>query len=608
MGYHFHHLAVDEEEELQRRVSDKVLVTWLLKLLLRYRSMFIIALTLMVAAAGLGLVSPYLLKLAIDDYIIRSDLAGLNTLVALYVLVMVLTWVVASLRLYATSWIGQRIIVDLRMRLFSHLQNLSLSFFDRREAGRIMSRVTNDVDTLNQMVSMGLINVLSDVLIVGGILAIMFWMDLRLSLLMMTIIPLLVLLTIRFAKRARVLFRKTRRTISSVTSALQEGISGIKVTQSLTREEGNVRRFDQVNVENLQANVESARLSAIVGPLVELVAALGTCMILWYGGFTVMEGSLSFGVLVAFMAYQTRFFSPILDLTMFYNNIQSTLAASERIYELLSNKPEVLEKDHPIELPKAMGEVRFENVSFGYDPRQLVLKDVNLDVKPGEAVALVGPTGAGKTTLVNLVCRFYDPQTGRITVDGYDVKDVSFESLRGQMGIVLQDSVLFSGTVKENIRYGRVTAPDEEVIDAAKAVGAHEFIAELPEGYETDVRERGGRLSMGQRQLICFARALLADPRVLILDEATSSIDAYTEQLIQRALRKLLEGRTAFIIAHRLSTVRNADRIVVLNDGKIVEMGRHEELLEKDGLYHRLYEMQFKQLEAEAVRGSGATS
>ncbi|MEM2906437.1 MAG: ABC transporter ATP-binding protein [Candidatus Bathyarchaeia archaeon] len=596
MGFHFHHMMLDEEE-LERKTPDRVLVARLVRLLVTYRRFFITAMATIVAGGILGLVPPYLVKSAVDDYIGKGDLVGLHWVAAIYLGVLLSTWAISYIRTYSVSLLGATLVMDLRVKLFNRLQELHLGFFERREAGRIMSRVTNDVDNLNQLLSMGFLNVVNDFLILMGVMIVLFLMDWRLALLSFVVVPLLFLTGLIFGKRARVAFRRTRRTISTVTSSIAESIAGIKVTQSFTRENENVRRFDQMNMENLQANMQAARISSLMMPLVDIIGALGTAIVYWFGGSWVIQGGLTVGALYAFVMYLGRFFMPIQDLTMFYYNLQSALAASERIFDLMDTRPEIKDAEDAVQLDRIEGHVRFDHVTFGYDPSRPVLKDVSLEAKPGERIALVGPTGAGKTTVVNLLTRFYEPQSGVITIDGHDIKKIRLRSLRSRMGIVPQDSYLFSGTIKENIKYGRRDATDDEMVEAAKIVGAHDFIVGLEKGYDTEVGERGARLSIGQRQLICFTRALLADPRILVLDEATSSVDAYTEQIIQKALKRLLEGRTSFIIAHRLSTVRSADKILVIEDGRIVERGRHEELLAAGGVYKKLYEMQFKPLE-----------
>jgi ABC-type multidrug transport system fused ATPase/permease subunit len=439
---------------------------------------------------------------------------------------------------------------------------------------------------------------IGDIFILVGIVIMMLILNAQLAMVTFTVIPILLIGTILLGEKVREAYRLTRKKISGVTANLAESISGMRVVQSFSREMANAQQFDRVNVENLQANIQAARVSALFFPIVDVLGSIGTCLVIWFGGTLVMGDALTLGVLAAFMAYVTRFFMPIREISMLYNNVQSALAATERITEILDAESEVEEAEDAIELPRVKGEIKFNDVSFGYAPDNFVLNNIDLEIKENQRIALVGPTGAGKTSLASLVARFYDPQKGNITIDGYDVRKVTLKSLRSQMGIVLQDPLLFSGTIRENITYGRPDATEPEIVEAAKAVGAHDFVMNFAQGYDTVVGERGIRLSMGQRQLISFARALLADPRVLILDEATSSVDAYTELLIQNALKKLLEKRTTLIIAHRLSTVRSADRIIVVDNGRIVDTGTHEELMRREGLYRKLFEMQFKPIEA----------
>lgn len=562
-----------------------------------YRFYFLLGILLMFVVSLSGLAGPYLLKVAIDQYITRGDLAGVTRIGLLYLVLFFINWLASYAQTYIISWTGQSVIFSIRMRLFQHLQRLGFTFYDRLEAGRIMSRVTNDVDALNQMVSSGLVSLVNDFLTIFGIIIIMLKMDYRLALVSFTTIPMIIALVAFFQIRMTRAFHRVRRRIADVNATLQESISGMKTIQAFSREEINLQRFDLTNQENLQANLQVATLTSVFFPMVELIGAIGTALVVWYGGWQIAKMQVSLGTLVAFLGYVTRFFMPIRDLSQIYNLFLSATVSTERIFEFLDEKPDVEELPQARELPLLSREIRFENVTFGYDPSFPVLKGINQEAKAGETIALVGPTGAGKTSIINLLGRFYDPQEGRITLDGIDIREGTLASLRRQMGVVLQDTFIFSGTIKDNIRYGRLEATDEEVVAAAKTVGAHDFIMRFPEGYDTEVNERGSKLSVGQRQLLAFARALIANPRILILDEATSSVDAYTELLIQRAMERLLAGRTAFVIAHRLSTVRNADRIYVIEDGQVVEVGRHEELLARGGRYAELYEKQFAGLE-----------
>jgi len=603
----WHQRIIIDEEETKRRIPDRVLFARLLRYLAPYKLKTTLLLAVIVAGIGTSLATPYISQVAIDRYLLNTSLSfnerleGLTFVVFLFFLVYLANFPISYGRMYLTTLIGRNVEYDLRMDLFTHLQDLSLSYYDKREVGRIMSRVTNDVDNLTELITAGVVSAFADILTLVGIAAFMVYLNLYLSLVAFTIIPFMVLFVWIFGKRSREAYRRTRKTISGVTSQIEEGISGMKEVQAYAKERASMKAFDRANVMDREANVSAARVQSLFFPAVGVFGAAGLAIVLWFGGSTYMASPLAmpWGVLYAFMQYLNRFFFPIQDLGMFYNNIQSAMAGAERIVDLLDTEVEVKEAEEAIELPLIEGRVKFEDVTFGYSPEIPVLQNVNLEVKTRENIALVGPTGAGKTTLINLVYRFYDPQKGRVTVDGYDLRNVKLKSLRSQMAIVLQDPFLFSGTIRENIRYGRPDASNEEVVEAAKAVGAHDFIMALPEGYDTDVRERGGRLSMGQRQLVSFARALLANPRILILDEATSSVDAYTELLIQRALKKILKGRTSFVIAHRLSTVRNADRILVLDQGRTVEEGNHRQLMKKGGLYRHLYEMQFRYAEAE---------
>lgn len=600
MGWH--RRMIFDEEETKRKIPDRVLFARLLRYLARYKLHTALLLVIIVFGIGTNLVTPYISQVAIDRYLLNTGLPlneriqGLSLIIILFFLVYLANFPISYARTYLTTLIGRKVEYDLRMDLFSHLQALSLSYFDKREVGRIMSRVTNDVDNLTELITSGVVTALADALTLIGIIGIMLYMNLYLSLTSFIIIPFMIVFVLIFGKRAREAYRRTRKTISGVTSQIEESVSGMREIQAYSMEKASRETFERANVLDLQANISAARIQSMFFPAVGIFGAACLAIVLWAGGSKYIMDPLAipWGVLYAFMQYLNRFFFPIQDLSMFYNNIQSAMSGAERIVDLLNTEVDVKEAENAVELPPIEGAVKFWNVTFGYNPETPVLENIHLEVKPNEDIAIVGPTGAGKTTLINLVYRFYDPQEGRITVDGHDLRDLKLRSLRSQMAIVLQDPFLFSGTIEENIRYGKPSTSEEDVVKAAKAVGAHDFIKALPEGYDTEVGERGGRLSMGQRQLISFARALLANPRILILDEATSSVDAYTELLIQRALKKILKGRTSFVIAHRLSTVRNADRIIVLDQGRIVEEGNHQQLIKKGGLYSRLYEMQFR--------------
>ena len=601
----------DQGEVSLRDLDTKVLVR-LWKYMRPFRWHVFTAAFLMIVVSASNLAGPYLLKVAIDEYIAKKNLAGLNFITLLYLVIYIVNWLGQYWQQYIISWAGQNIIFNLRRDLFSHLQRLGLRFYDKLEAGRIMSRVTNDVDALNNLLTSGLVGLINDFFTIFGIIFIMLQMDFRLALVSFITLPMLVYASIWFQNRMRRAYHNVRRRIADVNANLQESISGIRVSQAFTREDVNAQRFDETNQNNLQANLQAVSLQSAFFPTVDIIGSIGTAAVLWYGGLQIARtlgisvtsaagGALTVGVLVAFLNYVTRFFMPIRDLTQLYSQFLSATVSTERIFEFLDEKPDVADRPGVQPLPPIQGYVKFEDVTFEYVEGQPVLHGVNLEARPGQTIALVGPTGAGKSTVINLLSRFYEITGGRVTIDGHDIRDVTLESLRSQLGIVLQDTFLFSGTIKDNIRYGRLDASEGDIQSVARTVNADPFIQHMPQGYDTQVQERGSKISVGQRQLVSFARALLADPRILILDEATSSVDAYTELLIQKALDKLLEGRTAFIIAHRLSTIRNADRIYVIDGGRVVEQGTHDELLAKEGKYYELYAKQFAgQEEAQA--------
>jgi len=497
---------------------------------------------------------------------------------------------------YLMMVVGQKVLYDLRAVIFGKLMELSLSFFDRREAGDLMSRLTNDTDVINQVLSMGLTRLASSGLTVVGILVAMLGLSWRLALVSFTILPAMLFTTFFLSGRARGAFRRTRQTIGGVSSELEENIAGVRVAQAFSREDENLEAFRQVNAANRDANINAEQIMAAFSPALDVLSTIAIAIVVGYGGYLALNGLVTVGAIVAFAEYMRRFFHPARAIAMIWVNLQSAIAGAERIFELLDTPVGIADVADPVELSPMKGSVAFEDVWFDYKSGDRVLQEVNLVAQPGQTMALVGPTGAGKTTVINLIGRFYDVCGGRVMVDGYDVRQLSGASLRSQMGIVLQDTFLFSDTVLENIRYGRLGASDEEVMEAAKLANAHDFIAQLPDGYHTKLAEQATNLSQGQRQLISIARAVLADPRVLILDEATSSVDTRTELLIQRALGELLRGRTSFVIAHRLSTIRNADQVLFIEDGRIVERGTHQELLAKQGAYYELYVGQFRRV------------
>lgn len=562
-----------------------------------YRGTILLSLGLMLVATAASVSGPYFVKVAIDQGIEGRNLAALKSAMLAYLSIAFIQWFFTYLRVNLMARAGQSIIYDLRNRLFEHLQSLSFSFYTRYSVGRILTRVINDVGTLRQFITWAVLAIARDLFAIIGVVVAMLSMDLRLSLITFSVLPLMVVATVIFRRAARQQYRRVRAAISWVNSILAENINGLRVVQAFSRQDYNYQYFSQtVNRYHLERTLDAARVSAFFSPVVDVLGAIATMLVVWLGGAAVLGESITPGVLVAFVLYIGRFFDPIRDLSRRFDTLQSTMAGGERIIQLLDTPVAVQDAEDAIEIPPIRGEVQFEGVSFWYeDDPTPVLRDINVHVPAGETVALVGETGAGKTTFIKLLARFYDPVEGRVLVDGYDLRHVTQASLRRQMGIVLQDPFLFNGTVAENIRFGRLDATDEEVMAAARAVGAHDFIVRLREGYDTSVEEGGVMLSVGQRQLISFARALLANPRILILDEATSSVDTQTEQIIQQALARLLSGRTAFVIAHRLSTVTNADRILVIRDGQVVEEGNHPELLALRGEYWRLYQSGFRE-------------
>jgi len=582
-------------DELPVKGYDPRVVQSLVGFIRPYKWQFFIALILMIISSVAVVSGPYFVKVALDEGLGAGSISALRQAVLLYLLAASIQWVCIYIRVNIMARAGQSIIYDLRSRLFKHLQNLSLNFFSHYSVGRVITRIINDVAVLREFITWAIIAVVRDFVTLFGIIIAMFSMNAKLSLLTLSVIPLMVLATILFRRRARDKYREVRSAISWVNSVLAENINGIRVIQAFSREKVNYSFFkDDVNQYNLDTNLSAARIASVFFPTIDFLGILAMALVIWLGGTAAQIDQITPGVLVAFVLYIDRFFNPIRDLSRRYDSFQSTMAGGERILGLLDAPQEVPDADDARDLPPIVGEVVFKQVSYHYpDDERPVLKDINLHVNPGETLALVGRTGAGKSTLVKLLARFYDPTGGNITIDGYDIRNMRQESLRKQMGIVLQDPFLFSGTVLENIRFGRLLASDQEVMDAAKAAGAHDFIIQLRDGYKTSVEEGGALLSVGQRQLISFTRALLADPRILILDEATSSVDTQTEQVIQAALTKLLQGRTSFIIAHRLSTVINADRIIVLDEGQIIEEGTHNQLMAIGGSYYQLYETGF---------------
>jgi len=588
---------ITQSEDAYDKGYDPAVARGLLQFLKPYYGQMILALFFMIIVTVAAVSGPYFVKLAIDEGIGRNNVVALRNIAIAYFVVAAIQWVTNIARVRIMSRVGQHILFDVRTAMFDHLQKLSLSFYNRYSVGRVITRVINDVGTLREFVTWAVLAIVRNILAIIGTLVAMLSLNLRLSLLTFAVLPFMVLATVLFRRAARRNYRKVRSAVSWTNSVLAENVNGVRVVQAFSRQPHNYKNFkDYVNRYFLETSIDAAKTASLFTPIVDVLGAVATALVVYIGGTAVLGESITAGVLIAFVLYIDRLFDPIRDLSRRFDTLQSTMAGGERILELLNTPVEVQDAADAREMEPVTGGVRFESVSFHYsDDPTLVLDGLHLTVDAGETVALVGETGAGKTTIVKLLSRFHDPTSGSVRVDGIDLRTVTQASLRRQMGMVLQDPFLFNGSVKENILFGRLAASDEDVLSAAKAVGAHDFIMRLKNGYETSVEEGGATLSVGQRQLISFARALLADPRILILDEATSSVDTQTEQIIQKALATLLKGRTSFVIAHRLSTITSADKIVVIHDGKIIEQGTHSELLANQGMYYELYRTGFQE-------------
>ena len=614
------------EEEAIDRTYDARLMRRLLKYLRPYLMNVLAAMALIAVASVLQVSSPYLTKIGIDNYIVKKDLAGLNKIVLIYLAIIVFGFLLGYLQTYLMQLTGQKIMYDVRVQIFTHLQDLPLAFYDRNPVGRLMTRVTTDVDVLNELFTSGVVTLLGDVLVLFGILVIIFWLNVKLALVAMSVIPIIVIITIVFKIKARDSYRRVRTAIARINAFLQEHLTGMTVVQLFNHEQPSFLEFEGINRLHLDANLDSVLAYSLFYPAVEIVSAVAIALIIWYGGGQVLHRELTFGALVAFIQYSEKFFRPIADLSEKYNILQAAMASSERIFKLLDTPVEIKQPHRPVQLGQIKGEIEFRNVWFAYNrlsshlsvqsrqtpatagqepapgPGDLkedrdwdwVLRDVSFKVEPGQSVAIVGHTGAGKTTITNLLMRFYEVQKGQILFDGVDIRQMDLKQLRGSFGFVLQDVFLFSGSIASNIRLGTPWITEEAIYRAAEDVNLYEFVEEQEEGIYEEVKERGSTLSTGQKQLIAFARTLAHDPKNLILDEATSSVDTETELKIRDAIARLMKGRTSIIIAHRLSTIQNSDKIIVMHKGQVREMGTHQELLARRGIYYKLFQLQYK--------------
>ncbi len=583
------------EEEILGKAYDSRLMKRLISYLKPYRKWVLIAIVLTIGVSLATTIRPYLTKVAIDNYIVHKDYAGLRNIILILFGTLIVQGLLQYVMTYLTQWVGQKTIFDLRMELFEHLQRLAMRFFDKNPVGRLVTRLTNDIEVLNEMFSSGIVMVFADVFTIAGILIFMFSLSWQLTLIALSVIIPLAYATVIFRRKVRVAYRDVRILVARMNSFLQEHISGILVVKIFNKEKKMLKDFEEINMDHTKANVRSVYYYSVFFPVVELIGAISAALIIWYGGGQVIHQALTIGILISFLQYAEMFFRPIRDLSEKYNIMQTAMASSERIFNLIDQKIIIPDPERPSELKEVKGKIEFRNVHFAYVKEDYVLKNLSFNINQGEKVAFVGATGAGKTTIMNLLCRFYDVQKGEILLDGINIKDITKENLRINIGLVVQDIFLFSGSVEDNISLGNKEIGFDKIQQSARIIGIDKFIERLPEKYKQNVKERGVTLSQGQRQLITFARALAYDPKILILDEATSSVDTHSEILIQQAIEKLMEGRTSIIIAHRLSTIQKCDKIIVMHKGEIRETGTHQQLLELGGIYSKLYQLQYKE-------------
>ena len=587
----------EEADEIKGKAYDSKLMKRLLAYAKPYKKYIVAGILLNILVAGLGPVRPYLTKIAIDDSIVHKDYHGLLIIILILFGALILQAAIQYSLTYYTQLMGQKIIYDLRIKLFEHIQKLSLKYFDKTPIGKIVTRVTNDVEALNELFSSGIITVFSDVFTIIWIFGFMFFMSWELALITLSVWPILFYATFLFRKKVREAYRKERKQLSRLNSYMQEHITGMNIVQVFNKERQEFKKFLKINTDYKEAIIKSIYYYAVFFPTVEILSSISIALIIWYGGGSVIQNTMTIGILFAFLQYTEMFFRPIRDLSEKYNIMQTAMAASERIFEVLDDKTIIVNPENPKSFNEFKGDVEFKNVTFAYNADEYVLKNVSFKIKPGETVAIVGATGAGKTSIISLLTRFYDIEKGEILIDGINIKELSKHELRRKISVVLQDVYLFSGNIKSNIGLNSDEISDEKIREAAKIVGADKFIERLPQKYNQEVKEKGSSLSVGQKQLISFARALAYDPQILILDEATSSIDTETEILIKNAIQNLLVGRTSIVIAHRLSTIQKADKIIVMHKGEIREMGTHQNLLSQKGIYYKLYQLQYKEQE-----------
>jgi ATP-binding cassette, subfamily B, multidrug efflux pump len=589
------------EEEVLGKAYDARLMRRLLTYVRPYKLPIVVAIVLLIAGAIMELLLPVMIQIGIDKYVMAKDMTGVGKIALVYAGILLAAFILSYVQMYITMFIGQKVQYDIRMQIFTHLQKLHLAFFDRNPVGRLVTRVTNDVNVLDDLFSSGLVSVFGDIITLFGIIIALLYYNWLLALITFAVLPILVFATALFRRKVRNIYRDVRTRLARLNAFTQEHITGMTIIQLFTREKAILRKFTDINKDLREVNLKSIYYYAVFFPAVEIISSVSLALLLYYGGFQIAAGALTFGELVAFIQLVQRFYNPIRDLSEKYNILQAAMASSERIFKLLDTKPEIIsptDGSRPVDI---RGKIEFDRVTFAYNNGDNVLKDVSFTVSPGEKVAIVGATGAGKTSLISLLFRFYDYQQGAIRMDGVEIKEMPVEILRRQLGLVLQDVFIFSGDYAGNIRLGNNDISDAELSEALKKVNLHEFVIQSEGGLKAEVKERGATLSTGQKQLLSFARALAFNPRILVLDEATSSVDTATEKMIQMALDNLLENRTAIIIAHRLSTIEKADKIIVLHNGELREMGKHHELLEQKGIYYRLYQMQFKQDQLKAV-------